>query len=416
MAANQTYVIIGASAAGLSAACAIVKTEPEAKVTVLSEETDSPYFRPMIPFIISGEKSPADVAMTGQGPYQAKGIDLRLNTRVVSLDTHSNQVKTKSGDTVLFDRLLIASGSSPYIPRDIEGTGIKGVYALRTLAQARDAAQRSSSARHAILLGGGLLNLKAAFALLEKKVAVTLVVYSPEILSQLMEPDDAVMIRQALEHAGLKIMTGRSAKTIVQGPNGVKAVILDNGVDIPCDMVFIGKGVRPCVDFLKSSDMEIDQGVVVDPYTRTSRENIFAAGDVAVTFDPVTGNRVVTGLWTNAAEMGLCAGKNMAGDPTAYAGTFGVMNATQVAGLPFVSMGQVHPGSGDYEVHRNVSGNAYRKLVFSKEGKHLVGLVMVGDITHAGLYRYIMREQRDIRRVKEKIIGQTLTSAHLMYG
>lgn len=413
---NTQHVIIGASAAGLSAACAILKTDPRASVTVLSEEREAPYFRPMIPFIISGKKAPSDVAMMGQGPYVAKGIDVRLSTRAVSVDTRERQVQTQSGEKVHYDRLLIASGSTPYLPPDIEGVGIQGVYALRTLSQSHDAASRTAKTKHAVMLGGGLLNLKAAFALLEKKIAVTLVVYSPEILSQLMEPDDAVMIRAALEKAGLRIMTGRSAKTILEGPDGVHGVRLDSGEELPCEMVFIGKGVKPCVDYLSSSGVALDSGVIVDRHTQSNVNGVFAAGDVAVTFDPITGARIVTGLWTNAAEMGLCAGKNMAGQPTAYTGTFGIMNATQVAGLPFVSMGVVHPKNSDAHVIRDTTPTSYRKLVFSKDRDRLLGLVLIGDITNAGLYRFIMREQRDIRPVMHKIIHHTLTSADIMYA
>ncbi|MBU0996214.1 MAG: FAD-dependent oxidoreductase [Proteobacteria bacterium] len=416
MAGHLNHVVIGASAAGLSAACAILKTTPRARVRVVSEEKDAPYFRPMIPFIISGKKGSSDVKMVGQGPYVQEGFELFTNTRVTRVDAGQKRVITDSGQIVSYDRLLIASGGKPYLPPEIEGVDVEGVYALRTLSQARAAAKRSSNVTHAVMLGGGLLNLKAAFSLLEKGLEVTLVVYSPEILSQLMEPEDAVMIRNALEQAGLKIMTGCSARKIVDGSKGVCSVVLDDNREIACEMVFIGKGVRPCVDFLGDSGIEIDSGVVVDRYTKSSMNDIFAAGDVAVTFDPITGERIVTGLWTNAAEMGTCAGKNMAGCPTAYSGTFGVMNATQVAGLPFVSMGVVHPGNNEHEIHKNISDTSYRKLVFSKDGNYLLGLVMIGDIKNAGLYRFIMREQRNIRFLKEKIIGQSLTSADVMYG
>ncbi len=111
---------------------------------------------------------------------------------------------------------------------------------------------------------------------------------------------------------------------------------------MPCQMVCIGKGVRPNINFLSGSGIATDKGIVVDRYTTCNNPHTFAAGDVAVTFDPVTGDRIMTALWTNAVEMGRCAGYNMTGAKTAYAGTFGIMNATQVADMPFVSMGIVH--------------------------------------------------------------------------
>ena len=119
------------------------------------------------------------------------------------------------------------------------------------------------------MLGGGLLNLKAAFALLERGVKVTLVVYSPEVLSQLMESDDAWLIRNALDRAGLKIETGCSATDILSDKSGATGVTLDVGSEMPCQMICIGKGVRPNVEFLTGSEIIIDQGVVVNNIVNT---------------------------------------------------------------------------------------------------------------------------------------------------
>jgi nitrite reductase (NADH) large subunit len=249
---------------------------------------------------------------------------------------------------------------------------------------------------------------------LERGVKVTLVVYSPEVLSQLMEPDDAWLIRNALDRAGLKIETGCSATGILSDKSGVTGVTLDDGSEMPCQMICIGKGVRPNVEFLTGSEIIIDQGVVVNKYTACNTLDTYAAGDVAVTFDPVTGGRIVTGLWTNAVEMGRCAGYNMTGRKTAYSGTFGIMNATQIADEPFVSMGIVHTKNTDYEVHVRATGSTYRKVVFSQDGNRLVGVLFVGNITGAGMYRYVIRESMPISEMKSLIINQKLHYGHFM--
>ncbi len=413
---SLTHVIVGASAAGMAAAAAIRETDKNARVMVLSEEKDRPYFRPMIPYIISGKKTPDQVRLTGEGPYPEAGPDIRLETRVQSVNLQGKTVVTEQGEDIGYDRLLVATGGSPFLPPDIGGLDLEGVYPLRNLAQARHAAERADWAKHAVMLGGGLLNLKAAFALLERNMAVTLVVNSPEILSQLMEPKDALMIRNALEQAGLRIVTGRGAVSVLGNSRGVCGVVLDDKTEMPCDMVFVGKGVRPNTSFLKGSGLTDSAGVPVDAFTRTKEPDVFAAGDVAVTFDPSTGKSVVTGLWTNAAEMGRCAGRNMAGQISAYAGTFGVMNATQVANLPFVSMGTVHTSKEDYEIHTESAPGSYRKLVFSKDGSRLAGLVMIGRIEGAGLCRYLIRENRDIRNLKSRILTRRLHAGDLVYG
>ncbi len=205
----------------MAAAQAIRELDSQGAVTILSAEADPPYFRPLIPFIVEGRKTAGEISMLGQGPYTAGEIDLRLNAAVTAVDSATRTVISTAGpDPVPYDKLLIATGSRPYIPPSIRGSNAPGVYALRTLAEARSLAERVGRARHAIMAGGGMLNLKTAFALLERGLAVTLVVTSPEVLSQVMEPDGAALIRDGLEAAGLQIMTGRSIDQIVSGPMG----------------------------------------------------------------------------------------------------------------------------------------------------------------------------------------------------
>jgi NAD(P)H-nitrite reductase large subunit len=411
---KKRYVIVGASAAGMAASEAIRTLDKHGSVTVFSEEPDPPYFRPLIPFLISGRKSAADMALIGQGPYQGADIDVRLNARVERIDVRAQTVGLKGGEDVPYDRLLIATGSQPHIPPEIEGTDTEGVFALRTLADARAAEKRVANSHRAVMLGGGMLNLKGAFALLERGLQVTMIVQSPQVLSQLMEPADATLIRDALNNAGLKIETGAAARRILSNGKGVSAILLDDGREIPCEMVCIGKGVRPNIAFADPETIQIDQGVVVDEFTVCSAPNIHAAGDVAVTFDPITGGRIVTGLWTNAVEMGRCAGYNMAGRPTQYGGTFGILNATQVADVAFVSMGIVHTSGKDYETHISGSRDAYRKLVFSPDGTRLVGVLLVGDIARAGLYRFVIKERMSIGKIKSQIINHTLHYGHFI--
>ncbi len=411
---HSHYLIVGGSAAGMAAAQAIREKDPRGAVTVLSEEEDAPYFRPLIPFLVSGRKAPGEMALAGNGPYTGADITVRTGARVASVAPEDHRVVLADGATHGYDKVLFATGSRPYVPPGIEGPAAEGVYALRTLADARRMAARLAHTGHAVMLGGGLLNLKAAFALLERGVKVTLVVYSPEVLSQLMEPEDAYLVRKALDDAGLAIMTGVAATAICADASGVTGVVLDDGRELACQMVCIGKGVRPNVEFLEGSGVAVDGGIAADRYTGASQPDTFAAGDVAVTYEPVSGAPIMTALWTNAVEMGRCAGLNMAGVKTAYAGTFGILNATQVADMPFVAMGVVHTADGDYAIHRRTGTETYRKLVFDPAGDRLVGAVFVGDIRNAGLYRYVIREKMPVAGFKRAILEGRLHYGHFM--
>ena len=412
---NQTtYLIVGGSAAGMAAAHAIRMRETDRPITVLTDEPDKPYFRPMIPFLVSGKKAAPDMAMEGSGPYTQKNILVDTGNRVVSVDTSARKVFLDNGRSMAYEKILFATGSRPYIPPDIQGTETQGVFALRTLAHAREMAARAGRTKHAVLLGGGLLNLKVAFALLELKIKVTLVVFSPEVLSRLMDPEDAALIRKALDDAGLKIKTGAAAIGIQSDHTGVTGVVLDDNSEIACEMVCIGKGVRPNVEFLESSGIKLEKGIVADRHTACSQPYTFAAGDVAVTHDPISGEPVVTALWTNAVEMGRCAGLNMAGLPTAYTGTFGILNATQVAKTPFVSMGLVHTRELNCEIYSHTTRMSHRKMVFSPDGARLMGMVLVGDIRNAGLYRHVIQERMAVERFKREIINHSLHWGHFI--
>ena len=398
----------------MAAAHAIRELDQTGTITVLSEEAFVPYFRPMIPFVISGDKTPTDMALEGCGPYCNSDIVVQTGSKAVSVNTVTKTVAVRDKARLEYEKVLFATGSSPLIPPEIEGTEAAGVFALRSLENAVAMATRVEQTKQAVMLGGGLLNLKTAFALLKRKIKVTLVVYSPEVLSQLMEPEDAALIRASLEDAGLAIKTGVSAEYILADKTGVTGVKLSDGSTVPCQMVCVGKGVKPNTTFLKDSGITIENGIVADQYTRCTLPDTFAAGDVAVTHNPVSGSPVSTALWTNAVEMGWCAGRNMAGKKTCYSGTFGILNATQVADLPFVSMGEVHTRGKDHHVVRCGTQKTLRKLVFSKDGSQLLGAVFVGDIARAGLYRYIIREKMPVAAIAREIINNTLHYGHLV--
>jgi len=398
----------------MAAAGVILELDPKGTITVLSEEPHPPYFRPMIPFLISREKGPSDIMLKGCGAFPSNGVNLRLNSRVAGVNTQDQTVSLAAGDAVAYDKLLIATGSRPLIPPGIEGTGADGVFALRSLAHAESLAKRAGLAKQVVMLGVGLLNLKTALELAKMGLEVTLVEQELEVLPRLMDSSAGALINEALSSLGINVMTGCTVTRILTGSGGVSGVLLDDGQEIPCQLVCIGVGGEPNVEFLARSGIQVEHGVVADRFMTCNIKNVFTAGDVAATTNPVTGQRIVTGLWTNAVEMGRCAGQNMAGRPTEYPGSFVVLNASQVADVPFVSMGTVHTDSTDYETHVSANGGSYHKMVFTPDGSRLIGALLVGDISRAGLYRYLIREGSPVDDVKSEIIGHRLHYGHFL--
>ena len=381
---------------------------------MVSQESDAPYFRPIIPFLISREKKTEEIYLQGRGLYQSRDFDVQLNTRVVRVEPGARQVHTADGEVIAYDRLLIATGSRPIMPQITQGLHTEGVMTLRTLADAKQMAERVGHCRQAVVLGAGQLGLKAAMALLQRGLEVTLVEKEDEILPWLMESDAAGRIRRAMEDAGVAVIRGATVRTVQADAQGLCGVVLDSGRDLACQLMCIAIGVQPNTACLENSDIRVDGGIVTDLHTACSAPHVYAAGDVAVTFDTITGQAVVTGLWTNAVEMGRCAGANMAGRPTSYGGAFGILNATQVAGLPFVSMGVVHTAGTDYETHLKTTPQVYGKLVFSPQGDRLVGALFLGNIANAGLYRTIIREGLKVDSIKKQVIAHQLHYGHLL--
>lgn len=415
MPTNQVrYVIVGGSGAGMAAAGAILELDSQGAITVLSEEPHPPYFRPMIPFLVSREKGPSDIMLKGCGAFPSNGVDLRLNSRVAGVNTQDQTVSLAGGDDIAYDKLLIATGSRPVIPPGIEGTGAEGVFALRTLAHAESISKRLGSAKQVIMLGAGLLNLKTALEVAKQGLEVTLVEQEIGVLPRLMDGGAGALINEALSSLGIKVITGRTITRILSDAGGVSGVLLDDGQEAPCQLVCIAVGAEPNVNFLDGSGIQVEHGVVADRFMTSNIKDVFTAGDVAATTNPVTGQRMVTGLWTNAVEMGRCAGQNMAGRPTEYPGAFTVLNAGQVGDVPFVSMGIVHTDGTDYETHVSANGRSYCKMVFTPDGSRLIGALLVGDISRAGLYRYLIREGSPVDDVKSEIVGHRLHYGHFL--
>lgn len=410
---RKRYLIVGGSAAGMAAAQAIRTLDPDGRVCVLSEESDPPYFRPLIPYIVSREKEVAQILLQGQGPFQARGIEVRLATRARYVDPE-RQTVVVADELFHYDRLLIATGGQPIMPKNTEGMDAEGVMSLRTLADAKQMADRARHARSAVVLGAGLWGIKAAMALLRRGLAVTLVEKEAEILPWLMESDAGGRIRRVLEDAGVAVMAGSTIKAVQADHQGACGVVLENGRELACRLVCVGIGVKPNTACLEKSGIRVDAGIVTDTYTACSTPNVFAAGDVAMAIDPIANKPIVTGLWTNAVEMGRCAGANMAGRPTTYSGAFGILNATQVAQMPFVAMGVVHTAGTDFEVIHHKSSDTYRKLIFTPEGDHLLGVLFIGDVANAGLYRAVIHSKRRIGKIKQHLVNHTLHYGHLL--
>lgn len=410
------YVIIGGSIAGISAAKAIREKDSSADIRIISGEKTGPYYRPLIPAILSGKKSERDISYP-EDPLQGKNIISVLGT-ATGVDTKKKEVLLASGERLPFDALLLATGGVPLKPSmpGIEGTG---VYPLRNMAQAIQISEAASSARSAVVIGGGLVGTKAALALRERGLSmgaapreIVVIEMLPEILSGRLDQRAAKIIRAAVEREGVTVLTNTSVSGIVREQSAVTGVKLGSGKMLKADLVIVAAGVRPNISYLRHSGIHTNKGVLVNASLRTNVAGIYAAGDVVEGRELLSNKNAVSGLWSNAVEMGRAAGANMAGGNVPYPGFLSVMNASEIAGIPFVSVGLFNAEGKKYKTLSHENGKGYWKLVF--EGDFLVGALFVGHLKNAGLYANLIKNHVPITRFRDRIERRTASYPDLL--
>lgn len=377
------YVIIGNGIAGISAAETIRTLDPEGSIAIVAEEEFPPYSRPLISLVLQGSIGPDRLSIRRRDFYSKLGLDVLMGDRVVSLDVDGRKAITAKGMTLDYDRLLIASGA---YPRQIkaEGADLKNVSFMRTEAHVGTMLRALPDVRHALVLGGGLVGFKAAYGLMHRGIKVTMLIRSGYPLSMQLDSHAGSLVLDELKANGLDVRTGIEA-TAFTGSHGVQEAHLSDGSRLACQLVVIGKGVTPAVDFVPRERIQIDLGIVVDRRLQTTVPGVFAAGDVAEAMDVVRERSWVNAIWPVAVEQGRIAGANMAGRPVAYRGSIG-RNVIRVFGLDVMSGGIVAPPDldGYTDLSRiDPARRTYRKLTL--RGGRLVGLVMVGHVEQGGV-------------------------------
>jgi nitrite reductase (NADH) large subunit len=396
------HVIIGNGIAGVCAAEAIRTLDQTAAITMIGDETFPPYSRPMISHVLDGSQPHAKLAIRSENFYDDLKIDALLGQRATAIDVDGHQVSLADGRRVDFDRLLIAAGADPR-PVQADGLNLRHIFYMRTQDHARQQLVALDTARRAVVLGGGLVGFKAAYGLLKRGLAVTMLITSAYPLSMQVDEIAGRMILDELVRHGLKVEVGVSVEAF-EGHGAVQAAVTDAGTRLPCDMVIIGKGVLPVRDFIPREKIAVDLGVVVDSYQQTGVSGIYAAGDVAEGMDIARDARWVNALWPEAAAQGRVAGLNMAGRPVAYPGSLS-RNVMRVFDLDVLTVGDANPRHvGDYRIVQTGGGahRYYRRLVFKDQ--RLVGAVLIGGIDQGGVLRALIENRMPIRLPAEKLM------------
>ncbi len=379
------YCIIGNGIAGLSAAEVIRQKDAHHTVGIIGAEPYLTYNRLLLSHHLGDDITPESLYIHPQQWYDEKNIKVLTHTRVLDIDTNSHFLKTNTG-VIQFTKLIIASGSYSFIP-PLEGIDKQGVFALRTMDNLLEINRAIKQSHKAIVIGGGVLGLEAAWALKQKGLDVTILEFFPRILPKQMDQEGSDILTTIIEQRGIKLYTGVETAAI-RGAATASGVILKDGRSIEADLILFSSGVRPHLEFVKSSPIHINKGIVVDSYLCTNVPGIYAAGDVAEY------NGTLPGIWPVANAQGKVAGANAAGETKEYI-AMPPSNTLKVMDINCFSVGEIQNESGKLEEIKYKSDSEYYK--FFIDDNRLVGAIMLGEITKAMKVRSLIEQKKDIR-------------------
>ncbi|NDY91742.1 NAD(P)/FAD-dependent oxidoreductase [Ideonella livida] len=420
------HVILGAGPAGVIAAETLRKHAPNDDILVIGDEPEAPYSRMAIPYLLIGKVGEEGTHLRHTaGHFERLRIEVRRGVRATTVDVGRREILLSDGHRVPFDKLLIATGSSPATP-PIPGIHGPGVHTCWTLADARNIQALAKPGAKVLQMGAGFIGCIIMEALQQRGVELSVVEMGDRMVPRMMGPTAGGMIRRWCETKGVKVYTGARVEAIERGtaaepgllgkiaqmvglgqqadnPSGPMRVKLSTGQSLEADLVISATGVRPNIGFLENSGIRCLVGVLTDEHLQTNVEGIYAAGDCAEAFDKVSGKTIVSAIQPNAAEQARVAALNMAGQKAELKGV------TQINVLD--TLGMISSSFGKWD---GVPGGRQVELIDEAEGKllslqfdheKLVGCNSVGWIQHVGVMRGLVEGEVKLGPWREKLIA-----------
>jgi NAD(P)H-nitrite reductase large subunit len=399
------HLILGAGPAGVIAAETIRKHAPLDEITLVGDEPEAPYSRMALPYLLIGNIGEAGTHLRhGAGHYDHQRITLKRG-RAVALDAAARTVKLESGETLAYDRLLIATGSSPATP-PIPGIDGPGVRACWTLADARAIMAQATPGARVLQMGAGFIGCIIMEALAARGVKLSVVEMGDRMVPRMMGPTAGGMIKDWCEKKGVAVHTGARVEAIERPAGGALRARLSNGQTLEADLVISATGVKPNIGFLESSEVKCLVGVLTDEHLQTSVPGVYAAGDCAEAFDKVSGKTIVSAIQPNAAEQARVAALNMVGQKTELKGVTQI-NVLDTLGLISASFGNWEGVAGGQHVELTEpderTGGRHLSLQFA-EGK-LVGCNAIGWTQHVGVMRGLVEGQVPLGEWQAKLLA-----------
>lgn len=388
---KKDYVILGASAAGINAAKTLRDLDLDSNITVISKD-ENVYSRCMLHHVISNHRTVEEINFVEDNFMENNNIYWIKNKSVKSIDTNNKKVVIE-GQELDYDKLLIATGASAFIPpiRNIkEGNYI---YPLRNIDDVYEIKEKAKISKKVAIIGAGLIGIDALTGLMEyKNLEVSLIYPSDYILDKQLDEYSAKVYENKFIENGANLYSGQPVNEIIlDKENNVSGVQLGNGTVVECDLLVVSTGVTPNIAFIKETNIENNRGIVINDKCETTVDDVYAAGDVV-------GKNAI---WPLAVKQGIVAAHNMAGSERNIEDDFTFKNSMNFMGIPTVSLGIVNPDGDDYDTITRCDNDGYKKFIYKDD--RIYGLIAQGDISYIGALTQIIKNKVEIPDLKNRI-------------
>ncbi|MBM6836763.1 NAD(P)/FAD-dependent oxidoreductase [Clostridium saudiense] len=389
------YVVIGASASGISGVKTLRELDKEAEIILVSKD-ENVYSRCILHHYISNHRDVEALSFIDKNFFEENNIKWIKGVEVKSIDDKAQKLVLSNGEDLAYDKVMLCTGASAFIP-PVEGLReAKNVVGLRNLEDAILIKEEAKKVKNIVVLGAGLVGIDAVSGLLGQGLNVTLVEMGDKILPLQLDKYTSEVYQNKFAEEGVNLKLGvRAERLILDKENNPKALVINTGngtEEIPCELVIVATGVRSNTAFLEGSNIEFDKfGLIIDEKGKTNIENVYGAGDI-------TGRNPI---WPTAVKEGIIAANNMLGNEMIMTDFFGSKNTMNFVGVPTMSLGDTEPKDETYKVDVKIDGDNYKKIIH-KDGR-IYGAIIQGDLSYAGVLTQLIKENIDISKVTKSI-------------
>lgn len=386
------YIVVGASAAGISGAKTLRELDKDAEIILVSKD-ENVYSRCILHHYISGHRDIEALDFTDRDFFKKYNIEWKKGLEVKSIDDREHVIGLSNGEILKYDKILLATGASAFIPPVENLREAKNVVGLRNLEDAIKIKEEAEKVKNVVVLGAGLVGIDAIAGLAFKDLNVTLVEMGDRVLPIQLDKYASSKYEKRFEDAGVKLKLGvRAEKVLIDENKNPKALLINTGEEIPCELIIVATGVRSNVAFLKDCSIETDRfGLIINEKGETNARDVYGAGDI-------TGRNPI---WPTAVKEGIIAANNMVGNEIFMEDFFGSKNTMNFLGLTTMSLGVVNVPDDSYTEEIDISGENYKKIIH-KDGK-IYGAIIQGDLSYAGVLTQLIKEKIHVSKVKKPL-------------